>query len=594
MIGTRAARSGARAALGLSASLFALGALGCESGLRSVDRVTNEKLRESAEAVGGGAIYPEIEENRYRSGAYFPDFPENADRPATSNPPAETLSFTPIPSAQEDAASIARRFEKMAQGEPDARIITFDDAIRTATEYSQEYLFAEENYLLAALRLMIEERRWQLLPSNDTSVDFATAGQGSRFNNALSIVNDFGLSQRLPFGGQVSAAFVVSATEQLDDYLLSNDNQSADIVLQASIPLLRGFGDVAQEPLIQARRSLVYAARDFEQFRRDFYIELAADYLQLVVQMQSIRNGELQVERSAEVEARTRALVQSGRTEPFQADLATQNTLFALDRLSTLRETHRLTLDRFKVRLGLRTEEAVRIDPIQFDMPVPAVDMREAVATAMRYRLTLQTARDEVEDFGRKVDVARNNLLGDLDLFLANSLPTDPTKSRGRLGFDGGYDDFTAGLVFSAPLDRVTEDLQLRQAQILLERARRNALLEADNTAVTVRQTVRAMERAQFSVVVQQKNVEAALNRQAAIDAAPDRATARDRTEAVDQLRQAQDQLAGANRDLQLAILRYLNASGQLRIAPDGKLLPLPGMVARDDDGGDDAGRATP
>ena len=137
MIGTRAARSGARAALGLSASLFALGALGCESGLRSVDRVTNEKLRESAEAVGGGAIYPEIEENRYRSGAYFPDFPENADRPATSNPPAETLSFTPIPSAQEDAASIARRFEKMAQGEPDARIITFDDAIRTATEYSQ-------------------------------------------------------------------------------------------------------------------------------------------------------------------------------------------------------------------------------------------------------------------------------------------------------------------------------------------------------------------------------------------------------------------------------------------------------------------------
>ena len=28
----------------------------------------------------------------------------------------------------------------------------------------------------------------------------------------------------------------------------------------------------------------------------------------------------------------------------------------------------------------------------------------------------------------------------------------------------------------------------------------------------------------------------------------------------------AQDQLAGANRDLQLAILRYLNASGQLRI----------------------------
>ncbi|MEY3021046.1 MAG: hypothetical protein RIS86_242 [Planctomycetota bacterium] len=494
------------------------------------------------------------------------------------------MRFTAIPSAQEDAASIARRFEKMARGEPDARIITFDEAILLAKERSQEYLFAEENYLLAALRLMVEERRWQLLPSNETALGFATVGDGSRFDNAMTVINDFGLSQRLPFGGQVSASFVAAATERLDDYLSSNDNQSADIVLQASIPLLRGFGDVAQEPLIQARRDLVYSARDFEQFRRDFYIDLAADYLQLVVQMQSIRNGELQVERSAEVEARTRALVQSGRTEPFQADLATQNTLFALDRLSTLRETHRLTLDRFKVRIGLRTEDPVRIDPIQFDLPVPAVDMRESVATAMRFRLTLQTARDEVEDFGRKVDVARNNLLGDLDLFLSNSLPTDPTRARGRLGFDGRYDDFRAELVFSAPLDRVTEDLQLRQAQILLERARRNALLEADNTAVAVRQAVRAMERAQFSVVVQQKNVEAALNRQAAIDAAPDRATARDRTEAVDQLRQAQDQLAGANRDLQLAILRYLNASGQLRISPEGRLLPIPGMVAEASD----------
>lgn len=568
-----------------AASSALLGALtGCESGLRSVDQATNAKLRESAEQLGGGAIYPEIEENRYRSGAYFPDFPENADKPSTENPPADAMRFTAIPSAQEDAASIARRFEKMARGEPDARIITFDEAILLAKERSQEYLFAEENYLLAALRLMVEERRWQLLPSNETALGFATVGDGSRFDNAMTVINDFGLSQRLPFGGQVSASFVAAATERLDDYLSSNDNQSADIVLQASIPLLRGFGDVAQEPLIQARRDLVYSARDFEQFRRDFYIDLAADYLQLVVQMQSIRNGELQVERSAEVEARTRALVQSGRTEPFQADLATQNTLFALDRLSTLRETHRLTLDRFKVRIGLRTEDPVRIDPIQFDLPVPAVDMRESVATAMRFRLTLQTARDEVEDFGRKVDVARNNLLGDLDLFLSNSLPTDPTRARGRLGFDGRYDDFRAELVFSAPLDRVTEDLQLRQAQILLERARRNALLEADNTAVAVRQAVRAMERAQFSVVVQQKNVEAALNRQAAIDAAPDRATARDRTEAVDQLRQAQDQLAGANRDLQLAILRYLNASGQLRISPEGRLLPIPGMVAEASD----------
>ena len=139
-------------------------------------------------------------------------------------------------------------------------------------------------------------------------------------------------------------------------------------MLEAAIPLLRGFGDVAQEDLIQARRNLVYAARNFEQFRRDYYYDLADDYLTLVLQLRGIANGERQVERSAAVEARTKALVESGRTEPFQADLATQNTLFALDRLSSQRELYRLTLDRFKARLGMPVDESIKIDPIEFKL----------------------------------------------------------------------------------------------------------------------------------------------------------------------------------------------------------------------------------
>ncbi len=42
----------------LGAASFLACGLGCESGLRSIDRSTTAKLRESAEAMGGGAIYP--------------------------------------------------------------------------------------------------------------------------------------------------------------------------------------------------------------------------------------------------------------------------------------------------------------------------------------------------------------------------------------------------------------------------------------------------------------------------------------------------------------------------------------------------------
>jgi outer membrane protein TolC len=554
--------------------------------MRRIDKATNEKLRASAEQLGGGALYPEIDPKRYEPGSFFPDFPEDADRPATVNPPASDLSFEAIPPAKEDADSIAGRFARMAQEDPNTRLFTFDDAVAYSMAHADEYLAAEEAYLIVAIRLLIEEHKWTPIPTNVTSATFGSEGDGTgRFENALGIVNDLGVSQRLPFGGEVSASFVVSATEQLDDYLNSTDTQSADIVLEAAIPLLRGFGDVAQEDLVQSRRNLVYAAREFEQFRRDFYYDLADDYLTLVQQLQSIANGERQVERSAAVEARTRALVESGRTEPFQADLATQNTLFALDRLSSQREIYRLTLDRFKARIGMPVDEPVRIDPVEFKLPVPRVNPEDALGLAFRYRLDLQTERDIVDDFARKVDVARNALLGDLDLRLASNLPTDPLKPRSGLQFEPDYNDFSASLVYSMPLDRVPEELRLRQSQIFLEQSKRGYFQARDNAAVAVRQAARGIERSQFSLVVQQKNVAAAMNRQAAIDAAPDRATARDRTEAVDQLRRAQDSLDAAKKDLQLAILRYLNTTGQLRIAADGTLIPLPGMEIIEESG---------
>lgn len=559
--------------------------LGCESGIQRLDRTTNERLRASAESLGGGSVYPELDGNRYEPGSYFPDFPEDAGKPETRNPAATDLKFEAVKPVKEDASTITKRFEKMSEEDPNARLLTFDESVIYALKHAQEYLTAEETYILVAIRLLIEERRWQLIPANVTSLGYTTDGNGGRYNNALSLVNELGVSQRLPFGGQVSAALVAQMTQQLDDYLASNDTQSASVALEASIPLLRGFGDVAQEDLIQAQRNLVYAARNFEQFRRDFYYDLAADYLQLVVQLQSIANGVRQVERSAAVEARTKALVESGRTEPFQADLATQNTLFALDRLISQREVYRLSVDRFKVRIGMPVEESVRIDPTQFDLPVPKVDMQQSLDLAFRNRLDLQTSYDLVEDFGRKVDVARNATLGDLDIFLANRLPTDPTDDRAGLAFDPDYDEFTARMIYSMPLDRVNEDLRLRQAQILLEQSKRRYFLDRDNAAVQVRQAARGIERSLFSRAVQEKNVQASMNRQAAIDAAPDRATARDRTEALDALRRAQDSLDNAKKDLQLAILRYLNNTGQMRVAPDGSLIPLPGMKVKEETG---------
>ena len=167
---------------------------------------------------------------------------------------------------------------------------------------------------------------------------------------------------------------------------------------------------------MQAERDLVYAARDFERFRREFLFDIADEYLNLVVLQRSIGISEAQVESFRQVESQQIALQQAGRATPFDADEARNETLDAIASLNSARERLRLAVDRFKVRLGIPIDTAVEILDDEFELPVPEADLDAAVVAAMRFRLDLQNQRDSVTDRRRALFNARNGLLADLNL----------------------------------------------------------------------------------------------------------------------------------------------------------------------------------
>jgi hypothetical protein len=142
------------------------------------------------------------------------------------------------------------------------------------------------------------------------------------------------VTQRLPYGGQVSAQLLAAATENLHERVAGQNVQTAELIFAADVPLLRGAGMVAREDLIQAERNMVYAARDFERFRREFLFDITSDFLNLVVQQQAIVNAEQDVEQRQRFEERERSLAEAGRVPPFEAGLSVQSTLFAVDRLN--------------------------------------------------------------------------------------------------------------------------------------------------------------------------------------------------------------------------------------------------------------------
>ena len=565
-----------------TSGLLSLLLCGCESNSKWVDDRLDTILAESDGDIGGNNRIPETEGWMAGSGTPFPENRAIDNVPPTDNPPASDLRFKGQDFTEQDADEIIERMKAMGEAPPDAIKLTLEESIRYATEHALDYVNAEQSYMLAGLALLIEEHRWEPNFFNNFELQSQIGsflGLESRFDSALTVINDFGVSQRLPYGGDVSARLIAGTTNLLDNFFFEGGYaNNVDVVLAADIPMLRGAGATAREPLIQARRNLVYAARAFETFRRGFYLGLVSDYLDLVVQEQSIENGRRSVALFQQVEARTSSLVEAGRLKPFEADQAKQDTLFEIDRLSGLEESYRLAEDRFKLLIGMPTEESVLIAPEMIDLDPPSITPDQAVRIALRLRLEIQTERDRIEDLRRQVDLAKNGLLSDLDLNGSILFPLEDPDNA--LGFDLSPDEvsFQVGLKYSAALDRVIEKYQVRQSQIRLEQGIRSYQNGRDKIAIEVRSRVRAIERSQFSFLLQERNVEIARNRQASIEAAPDRASTRDRTEAVNALRRAEDQRDRAARDLQVAILQYLAASGRLRVDTEGNLKPLPGM----------------
>lgn len=547
---------------------------GCSSGFDRIDRNIDSLIAESSEQLGEETAPPSL--HRPSADARPIDFrrdPTATDLP-TRNPPARELRFTP----EDEADLITDRLDRFDRSPEDITELTLHDALSYAIRHSREYRFAEEEYVLAALRLLIERHRWGPRFFNEVSATVASAGADGRFDTSLQLINEFRVTQRLPYGGEVSARALASATENLRRHVAGQDVQSAELIFSADIPLLRGAGDIAREDRIQAERELIYAARRFERFRRQFLFDIATSFLGLVVQQQSIENAERQVESLEWLEQRSQELVRAGRETSIDLALAEQATLFARDSLNSARENYRLAVDRFKVRLGMPEEEHAVILRSDLGLPTPRTVLQDAVSAAFANRLDLQTQRDQLDDARRGVRNARNLMLPDLDLFADATLPTDPRKDRGGLGFSPGDATLRGGVTFGLPLDREIERLNVRQSQINLERAIRSYNRFRDEVAIEARAAVRSIDRALFSLQIQEENVLIAEKGMEAIEADPDRATARDRSEAVDRLLRAQDQRDSARRDLQVAILEYLLDTGQLRVDQDGAIIPLDGM----------------
>ena len=573
----------------------ALAASGCrDAGHARVEQRVERILREGSEKILSEPVastrttpvqYPKDLTNTNRPASAL------ALRPPTTNPAPGDLRYSPA-SEKRDVAERLRRYAAaegllIAEGlesmqPPEASIprLSLTDALTAAQRTGREYRNAEEDFILASIRLLVERHLWGPRLFNDTTLGIGADGVNGTFDHALDIINQLKATQRLPYGGSVEAAWIVSATDQLREQATEGYRQSSRLALSGTVPLLRGAGEVAREDLIQAERDLIYQARSFERFRRELLVGIAADYFRLIESRQAIVNQQRQLQSFRLLEKETAAKVAAGRLDAFQVGNASNRVQSALSQLASLVDQHIFRLERFKIRLGLQVDEPISISGELVELPEPEVDVTRAAELALDYRLDLQNERDRLDDARRDVANARNALLPDLNLRGELSIPTEPDDPTGGLSISARELDYAASATLSLPLDREPERLRLRASMIQLQRLAREYEQDRDNVIVEVRDALRRIDNARIQLSIAERQVEINRERLRGLQLQIDTVEPQTIIDAENDLLDAENSRDAARTALRNSVLNYLLASDQLRVGRDGAFTPLPGMEA--------------
>jgi outer membrane protein TolC len=538
----------------------------CDGGFREIDQRVDAIMARTSTEIG--AIQPSMHSNNLVS-------PTSAivnPTPHTKNPSIDLLEY--IPAGEFDVERVAESLDRAAEElEASSKVLTLQDALSWSNTHAREMNFAEYDYLSSTLSLLSELHLWGPRFFNTISTDVDADSTDGSYVTSLTVVNDFSMTHQLPSGGSVSASALTTIARSLHNVATSDESADSTLDIAIEIPLFRGSGAVARESLIQAKRNLVYAARSYERFRRTFFRKIVGDYLGLVVQKKSLENAQRGVDSLRQLARRQAALYEAGRTRFYDSADAENQALGAVAKLSQSWERYRLALDRFKIRIGWPSEDRVQVEPSPIGLLPPSVDAGQSIERALLYRLDLQNERDQVEDVQRAVLNTLDELLPDVRLTASAVMGSDTDKA---FRFGGNEVDFLAGLSVSLPLDRGVERIAVRSQQIVLEKSRRSYRESRDNVAVAVRSALRNIEVFQFSLDLQERNVQIAQVGLDSINADPDRVSVLDQTRAISDLQSAKDARDSAAKDLDLSIIDYLLQAGQLRINDSGGLLLPP------------------
>ncbi len=394
--------------------------------------------------------------------------------------------------------------------------------------------------------------------SGITLDDFRTTNQNT------SITQTLGVSQILPFGGDLSLGLT-------GGYNQNNDVDgifAPRLSISLAQPLLRGAGrDLQQEPLTQAKRKLLYSLRNYRTQSETFAISIIGDFLGIQLLEQKIGNLKEKSDAYEKLLKRSKAFYDLGEETRLEVLRVTQEGFLVQQDILNQDLECRNRRALFEINLGLPPTDSLVLAKAVIPGKKLDIDRAEAVRTALEKRVDIRTATDAVEDARRTLKFAKRNLLPDLDLNLRANLAN--SNSRSSAGVIN--DDYSAGFVLSLPLEQTSERLALYQASISLRQAERTLEWLKNTVTASIHNSINTIQASENAIAIQGMIVESGAKRVevAKILIAQQRASNRELIEAKNALVNATNNRLDLQLAHYLAILRLKRDMGVLDLHPE-------------------------
>lgn len=311
-----------------------------------------------------------------------------------------------------------------------------------------------------------------------------------------------GIRQNLPSGGQAELRYQAGRTNIRGDstFFTLNPFYENDLVLQVTQPILRDFGNtINRARIVISRNNQRISLLDFRRQMEETAAEIEQTYWALVAAERDVEIQESLVENTF----RTADVLFKRRGQDV--------TRVQLSQANSRLESRRATLVAAKARVRdlsdqlkrLMNDPSIPVSSAVLILPAtPAIlepvrfDLEDQISTAMEYRLELGQQQLRVDSASVASDVAKNNLLPQLNVVGSVSVQglDDSFGNALEDQADFGNVGWAIGLQFEIPIGNRAARATWRRALLQREQAITQYQGLIDQIALDVKLAMRAVE----------------------------------------------------------------------------------------------------